>query len=204
MTGPSAADIKVCCATAYQQDAVTLILGESYHPGGLGLTRRLAQQLGLRVGERVLDVASGPGAATSSCSPRSGSRSTASTFGGQAVAHTNALAAERDLSGQVRFHLGDAERVPLPDASVDAVFCESAFCTFPDKPTTAAEMARVLKPGGRVGITDVALDPARASTPSCRRSPAGSPAWPTPDRSPSTTGALRRGRLAGHPHRGPR
>jgi ubiquinone/menaquinone biosynthesis C-methylase UbiE len=61
----------------------------------------------------------------------------------------------------VRFHLGDAERIPLPDASVDAVVCECAFCTFPDKTTAASEMARVLKPGGKVGITDVALDPAR-------------------------------------------
>ena len=61
----------------------------------------------------------------------------------------------------MRFHHGDAERIPLPDASVDAVVCECAFCTFPDKATAASEMARVLRPGGRVGITDVALDPAR-------------------------------------------
>jgi arsenite methyltransferase len=60
-----------------------------------------------------------------------------------------------------QFQVGDAERLPLPDESVDAVVCECAFCTFPDKPTAAAEMARVLKPGGRISITDVALDPKR-------------------------------------------
>jgi ubiquinone/menaquinone biosynthesis C-methylase UbiE len=70
------------------------------------------------------------------------------------VAKANATAASEDVADRVRFHVGDAERIPLPDASVDAVVCECAFCTFPDK-KTAAEMARVLKPGGRVGITEV-------------------------------------------------
>ncbi|HEX9530119.1 MAG TPA: hypothetical protein VF954_03205, partial [Acidimicrobiales bacterium] len=53
--------MKACCAAGYQSDAVALILGESYHPGGTALTRRLAQALGLRPGERIADVASGPG-----------------------------------------------------------------------------------------------------------------------------------------------
>jgi len=61
------------------------------------------------------------------------------------------------LSGSIRFHVGDAERLPLPDAIADAVVCECAFCTFPDKATAAAEFARVLRPGGRVGITDVTV-----------------------------------------------
>lgn len=39
--------------------------------------------------------------------------------------------------------------------------CECAFCTFPDKLTAAAEFARVLRPGGRLGLTDVVADPDR-------------------------------------------
>ena len=61
------------------------------------------------------------------------------------------------LSGKARFHLGDAERLPLPDNTFDALVCECAFCTFPDKATAAAEFARVLRPGGRVGVTDVTV-----------------------------------------------
>jgi arsenite methyltransferase len=48
-----------------------------------------------------------------------------------------------------------AESLPLADRSVDAVICECALCTFPNKPRAVAEFARVLRPGGRVGITDV-------------------------------------------------
>jgi SAM-dependent methyltransferase len=40
----------------------------------------------------------------------------------------------------------------------DAVICECAFCTFPDKPAAAREFARLLPPGGRLGLTDVTVE----------------------------------------------
>ena len=54
-------DVKACCVGAYQRDVVGLVLGDSYHPGGLALTRHLGRRLALAPGQRVLDVASGPG-----------------------------------------------------------------------------------------------------------------------------------------------
>ena len=47
-------------------------------------------------------------------------------------------------------------------ASVDAIICECAFCTFPDKQAAANEFARVLKPGGRVGLSDITREPGPA------------------------------------------
>jgi len=154
-------DVKACCARSYQSDVVALILGESYHPGGLELTRRLARALDLRAGQTVLDVASGPGATAFLLAAEFSVVVEGVDLGEQAVAKANTKAAEQGLDGSVRFTVGDAERLPLADASVDAVVCECAFCTFPDKPTAARELARVLRPGGRLGITDVALDPSR-------------------------------------------
>ncbi len=159
--GPDGTDIKACCAAAYQRDAVALILGESYHPGGLELTRRLGRCIGLQPRERVLDVASGPGSTAFLLAEEFGVAVEGVDLGERAVAGATALAAQRGLSDRVRFHMGDAERLPLDDGSVDAVVCECAFCTFPDKPTAAAEMARVLRRGGRVGITDVVVDRGR-------------------------------------------
>ena len=144
--------------TAYQHDAVALILGESYHPGGLALTRRLADSLGLRFGARVVDVASGPGATASLLAAEYGVTVDGIDLGPAAVAAANAQGAQAGFGDRVVFRVGDAERLPLDDASVDAVVCECALCTFPDKEAATAEMARVLKPGGRVGITDVTLD----------------------------------------------
>jgi ubiquinone/menaquinone biosynthesis C-methylase UbiE len=159
-TTPTASpeDLKTCCAAAYQHDAVALILGNSYHPGGPALTRRLADSLGLKCGERVADVASGPGTTALFLAAEYGVTVEGVDLGPAAVAAATARAAEAGVEGRVGFRVGDAERLPLDDASVDAVVCECALCTFPDKAAAAAEMARVLKPGGRVGITDVTLD----------------------------------------------
>jgi ubiquinone/menaquinone biosynthesis C-methylase UbiE len=55
----------------------------------------------------------------------------------------------------VRFEQADAEAIPFPEAVFDAVICECAFCTFPNKSRAASEFMRVLKPGGRVGISDL-------------------------------------------------
>ncbi|HUP68646.1 MAG TPA: methyltransferase domain-containing protein [Acidimicrobiales bacterium] len=159
--GLDSTEVKLCCARSYQQDAVTLILGDSYHPGGLELTRRLGRSLNLRRGERVLDVASGPGTTAFLLAADFGVNVEGVDLGDQAVAKANARSAAEGMADQVHFSVGDAERLPLEDASVDAIVCECAFCTFPDKPTAAEEMARVLRPGGRLGITDVVLDPSR-------------------------------------------
>ena len=50
---------------------------------------------------------------------------------------------------------GDAERLPFDDAAFDAVISECSFGTFPNKAVVAAEMARVLRPGVRLGLTDM-------------------------------------------------
>jgi ubiquinone/menaquinone biosynthesis C-methylase UbiE len=71
------------------------------------------------------------------------------------VAQATELAEESGLSDRVRFEQGDAERLRFADGDFDAVVCECAFCTFPDKPSAAAEFARVLRPGGRVGLSDL-------------------------------------------------
>jgi ubiquinone/menaquinone biosynthesis C-methylase UbiE len=155
MTDLAAEETKACCARSYQSDVVALILGESYHPGGLELTRRLARSLDVRSGQKVLDVASGPGATAFLLAAEFGVDVEGVDLGEQSVAKANARAAEQGVDDRVRFTVGDAERLPLPDGSVDAVVCECAFCTFPDKPTAARELARVLRPGGRFALVEM-------------------------------------------------
>ncbi|BAD41531.1 class I SAM-dependent methyltransferase [Symbiobacterium thermophilum] len=63
-----------------------------------------------------------------------------------------AAAKARQLGIPATILLGDAERLPLPDASFDLVLCNSVFHWFRDRPAAMREMARVLKPGGQLAL----------------------------------------------------
>jgi arsenite methyltransferase len=148
-------ELKSCCSTLYETDFARYLLGDSFHPGGLRLTSRLGDLLQLAPGIRVLDIASGKGESAIFLAKQYGCEVTGVDFGAGNVEESAARAEAEGLADTVHFFRGDAEELEFAENSFDAVICECAFCTFPDKRAAAAEFERVLKPGGRVGISDL-------------------------------------------------
>lgn len=154
-SGRSSTTIKRCCAEAYDHQAVRVLVGDSMHPGGAPLTERLGRILNLGPQTRVLDVATGRGTSALIFAARFGCHVVGLDYSQRNVELARHSAREQGLSDRVTFYSGDAERMPFADGTFDAVICECALCTFPDKRSAVAEFARVLGQGGRVGISDL-------------------------------------------------
>jgi len=154
-----ARDTKQCCARLYESELVTQLLGDSFHPGGARLTERLGRMLDVSPDSHVVDAATGRGTSALLLAARFGCRVTGVDLSRQNIERASAEAARQGLSDRVRFVCGDAEHLPLASGVADAVICECAFCTFFDKTAAAGQFARVLKPGGRVGLSDVTRAP---------------------------------------------
>ena len=147
--------VKSCCANVYQSEWARLLLGDSFHPGGTALTEHLGAALHLGPGQRVLDVAAGPGTSAIHLAQRFGCSVLGIEYSPVAVERATQAARTAGVAHLVTFEQGDAEQLPVPAASFNVVLCECAFCTFPNKALAASEFARVLSSGGRVGLSDL-------------------------------------------------
>jgi arsenite methyltransferase len=151
-------DIKACCADLYASDWVRLLLGDSFHPGGLDLTERLGMLLGLDSRSRVLDLAAGRGASAVHLARVFGCQVVGVDYSPANVRAAQDTAQREGLADRIRFQQGDAEHLAdFADGCFDAVVCECAYCTFPDKAAAMREIARVMRPGGRLGLSDLTL-----------------------------------------------
>jgi SAM-dependent methyltransferase len=116
-----------------------------------GTGEQLAEACDLRWDERVLDVAAGNGNATLAAARR-GCRVTSTDY----VPALLERAAERARAErlQVEFQAADAEALPFPDRSFDAVLSTFGVMFAPDQARASAELARVCRSGGRIGLAN--------------------------------------------------
>ena len=104
----STTELKSCCANLYESDWAKILMGNSFHPGGLALTRRLGNLLNLRPGQHILDVAAGKGTSAIFLAQQFGCRVTGVDFGADTVAEAISNAEKSGVTGLVWFALNGA------------------------------------------------------------------------------------------------
>ncbi|MEO8004627.1 MAG: methyltransferase domain-containing protein [Betaproteobacteria bacterium] len=111
----------------------------------------LCEALDLRSGSKVLDVAAGNGNATLAAARRW--CDVTSTDYVPSLLKSGELRAQAE-GHKVRFQEADAENLPFPDASFDVVMSTFGVMFTPNQEKAASELARVCKPGGRIGLAN--------------------------------------------------
>jgi ubiquinone/menaquinone biosynthesis C-methylase UbiE len=131
---------------------------EAPHP--LITRDRLREVLDPRPGERILEIGPGTGYYTLDLAGWVGPDGSVEIFDLQQefLDHTLGRAAERGLTNVVPTQ-GDATSLPYDDESVDAVVLTAVLGEIPDRPAAMREIARVLKPGGRLVVGELFGDP---------------------------------------------
>src|SRR6266480_126120 len=165
--GPATESSGCCGATTDTWDPITANLYDEGDAAGIPVEALLAS-LGcgnptaladLHEGETVLDLGSGGGIDVLLSAKRVGP--TGKAYGLDMTDEMLALARRNAAEAGVRnvhFLKGMIEQIPLPADSVDVVISNCVINLSVDKPAVLTEIARVLKPGGRIGISDVVAE----------------------------------------------
>lgn len=145
-----------CRALGYPEEAIAGLPAKAVESfAGVGYPFAAGM---IRAGDRVLDIGSGSGTDALICASLVGSGGR--VYGLDMTAEMRAkLASAAGEAGVDNIEVleGDAEAIPLPDASVDVVTTNGVLNLVPDKARAIAEIRRVLRPGGRLQIADIAL-----------------------------------------------
>ncbi|MEU5030937.1 SAM-dependent methyltransferase [Streptomyces milbemycinicus] len=118
------------------------------------LTDILTDKLGAGPGDRVLDVGCGQGRPGVRLATRTGAELTGISISARDVEVSNARAEREGCADRVRFQRADAMELPFADNSFDHVFALESIVCVPDRVQVLKQMARVVRPGGSIVLTD--------------------------------------------------
>ena len=150
----STAQSPSCCSAFYELDWVRHLAEDIFHPGGEELTNRTVAAMNLPAGAAIADLGCGTGTTAMMLA----------RYYDFVVSAVDISAANIERAVQrmgpnrttVQFYQADAHQLPFNDSELDGLIAECSFSLFSEQETVLAEIRRVLKPGGKLAITDMA------------------------------------------------
>lgn len=128
--------------------------GLTKHLGGLEATDALIQHCHITENSHILDVGCGVGQTASYIVKTLGARVTGVDINAKMVQRSQERAQNQGITQLTEFRVADAQDLPFPDNTFDAVITESVTAFPPDKQRAVNEYARVTKPGGYIGLNE--------------------------------------------------
>jgi len=153
-----AAEPVACCSAFYEQDWVRHLAEDIFHPGGEALTQKTIAAMGLQPGACIADLGCGTGTSALMLAQKFGLEVFGIDLSEDNIRrardrHSN----ESDSTPGIRFQQADAHELPFEDGQFDGVLAECTFSLFQHQHAVLAEVKRVLKPCGQLGISDMAV-----------------------------------------------
>jgi arsenite methyltransferase len=146
-----------CCGDFYNHPIVSQLLDGIFHPGGLALSKLMANKMGLDKNSLVLDIACGDGKTAIYLSRTLGCRVSGIDASQEMINSAKQLSEDLRVSDRTDFMFALAGKIPHDDNSFTAAISECSLCTFYDKHQAVKEITRVLRPGGIFGLNDVTV-----------------------------------------------
>lgn len=140
-------------------DSADLAPLDQFHTGGRKATLELAQLAGVVSGMRVLDIGGGLGGPARTLAGEFGCEVTVLDLSPGYTTVGALLTGRTGLAGKVRFVTGNALALPFAETSFDLVWMQHCSMNIEDKPRLFAGVHRVLRPGGRLALHEVAAGP---------------------------------------------
>ncbi|MBA1146136.1 methyltransferase domain-containing protein [Ectothiorhodospiraceae bacterium WFHF3C12] len=128
---------------------------DEFHIGGRRATQEMIELAGIGPADHVLDVGAGIGGPARTMAAETGCRVTGVDLARSYCEVANDLTARVGLEGQVRFRQADALALPFEPGAFDVVWTQHMTMNVADKDALFAELARVLRPGGRLVCYEV-------------------------------------------------
>ena len=148
-----------CCSDFYEKDWVREILDDNFHPGGEALTRRSLASMNLPADALIADLGCGTGSSALLAAQEYSYRVRGVDLGAANIARAEARRVKSGIKRRLlQFLQHDISALPFHDGELDAILAECSFSLISDQHAALPEFRRVLRPGGILAFSDMAVE----------------------------------------------